>query len=566
MNIISIYIDESAIRYETEKYWKLYDEYREQPVNRLKYYIDHLLPEEIKSYNQRHNADFRYHSPVKYLILLVGYSCEPLLQSICFHQPEYIIPVISEEYGTNSGGDITKGWDIYDRLSEVIRYLHEKTLVTQPLILYPGREEFEPVPSRPEKVFQYLIKYVIPKLDQNHSVVIDITGAKKNMVASAYLFGAYANIPITYVDFVEYNEIYGRPYGYTMEITELKNPYHAFSLHRWKRVQNLYMQNAFKAARVEIKEIISSMENTEKENSGNSFFSEAQKSAARKLAKLIELYELWENGEYYRAGNLYKELNDKNINLPSAINALSNIWPSNKKDGGLLNQVTLLETGSEKNEPIFLNKKALLNYVYDELAKIKRLFEKHADYRSAFQRAGGLNDVLLSARLNILWYKDYLELKISNKDKVYNKCSDLEPSERSILGKLFISTFKIRDLIYKNKKIKVEHQNHTYELILRHELKFKQLYKDKDFDWFRKMRNKAVHFAFSPSQEDTKRALDLICQDVTDFVQNWAGFLGHEKVKISTEPLDWEEVCKLCGIDFLPPSKEAEHGTVPAGR
>lgn len=535
--MISDHIDEDRIRSKTEQYWKLFETYREDPVKRLEYYIENLLPEEIESYEQRYKVEFWYCSPVKYLVLLVGYSFEPLLQSICFHQPEYIIPVISEEYGRNSKGETTTGWMIYDRLSEVVKILHEKMTLCQPLELYPPDEQFEPVPSRPEKVFQYLVKHVIPILDEKHPVVIDITGAKKSMVASAYLFGAYANIPITYVDFEEYDEMYGRPYGYTMEITELKNPYHAFSLHRWKRVQNLYTQHAFKAARVEVEEIISSMENTE-----NSFFNEDQKGAARKLAKLLRLYELWENGDYYSAGMVYEELNDENIYIPSAVAVLREIWPSSKKGDNFLKQVTALESG---NEPIFLNKRELLNYIHDELAKIKRLVEVHADYRSAFQRAGGLNDTLFSAKFNILWYKDYLSLTISDKYRrleFYEKCSDVKPGKRNILGKLYFSTFKIKDLIYKHKGfdvIKRRRDKTYYKYIIEpgpEMPKFRQFFSDDFYTWFRDMRNKAVHFALSPSKDDTIKALNFLHKDIEDFEQNWAGLLSEERVDTSTTP------------------------------
>ena len=562
------HIDEEKIRADTEKYWKYFKEYQERPEKRLEYYIKNLLPEEIESYEQRHSKQFRHHSPVKHLVLLVGYSFEPLLQSVCFLRPECIIPVISKEYGKNRKGQITTGSQIYDRLSEAVEILHEQRMLRQAPELYPAYEQFEPVPSRPEDVFQYLVKHLIPVLDQEHSVVIDITGAKKSMVAGAFLFGAYANIPITYVDFEEYDEVYGRPYGYTMEITELENPYHAFSLHRWKRVENLHRQHAFKSARVEVEEIIESMERT-----GNSYFNDTQKSAARKMKRLLKLYELWENGEYHKAGIVQKELNDENIYIPSAVNVLREIWPSSeKKDKDFLAQVTALESGSE---PIFVNKKGLINYIHDELAKIKRLVESHNDYRSAFQRAGGLNDTLFSAKFNILWYEDFLYLKIANGKKATNffSCSEVEPGSRNILAKLFFSTFKVKKLIYNRdgftivEKLQNKKSKYIYTIKPRPEMpEFEKFFTDDEYKRFRDMRNKAVHFALSPSKEDTMKALNFLYDDVRDFMQNWAKLLGEEKVETSTTPPEWDELCKLCGIDFLPPSKEAENDTVPAGR
>ena len=61
-------------------------------------------------------------------------------------------------------------------------------------------------PDRPDAVFQGLCEHVLPDRQAGKRVIVDVTGAKKSMVAGAFLFAAYADMPISYVDFDEYDE------------------------------------------------------------------------------------------------------------------------------------------------------------------------------------------------------------------------------------------------------------------------------------------------------------------------------------------------------------------------
>lgn len=75
----------------THAYWDLlYPEPNATTVERLNWYIHHLLPEELAYADQQRRA-IRQH-PCDTLALLVGHSPEPLLQTIGVFQIPFVKP------------------------------------------------------------------------------------------------------------------------------------------------------------------------------------------------------------------------------------------------------------------------------------------------------------------------------------------------------------------------------------------------------------------------------------------------------------------------------------------
>jgi hypothetical protein len=180
----------------------------------MRQYIQVLLPHEL-NYARSHNAIPSCPHQCDWLALLVGYSWEPLLQAVCAYNPRNVLLVLNEHYGEKSG--VVFGRE----LKEIIHALPQE--------LYPAAGEvqihpdpLEPAGERPGQIFRFLRDYFVPRLRgaERPRIVLDITGAKKSMVAGAYLFGAYANVVLSYVDFDEYDEKRGKPYGY---ITAARN-------------------------------------------------------------------------------------------------------------------------------------------------------------------------------------------------------------------------------------------------------------------------------------------------------------------------------------------------------
>ena len=120
------------------------------------------------------------------LVLLVGFSLEPLLQSACVHKPTKIALLLNEE------GYIGKEWQVFAQHSiKAIKYLRRKgfdgskvQFLGKELPAKPGY----PAQGDPASVFKALVKV----LHNEEDVVIDITGGKKSMVAGAFMYAAYA--------------------------------------------------------------------------------------------------------------------------------------------------------------------------------------------------------------------------------------------------------------------------------------------------------------------------------------------------------------------------------------
>ncbi|MCS7230483.1 MAG: hypothetical protein NZ923_10730, partial [Candidatus Kryptonium sp.] len=242
--------------------------------------------------------------------------------------------------------------------------------------------------------------------------VVDITGAKKSMVVGAFLYAAHSDLPITYVDFDEYDTQWGKPYGYTCRIGRIANPYEAFHLRDWEQVRRLYESYSFRNARVLLGAagsagnagtgIIGAMSQTLGGAGSDALFDPDDIGKVERLASMLEMYEAWENGDYAEA----KRLKDGSLPpdvVPWSIEELGGIWPhvasatdaQTAAQNLLTDHLVLKQGASGPSDSLFAKPLPLLAYVRDELAKIERLITKNEDYRSAYLRAAGLEEFLL---------------------------------------------------------------------------------------------------------------------------------------------------------------------------
>lgn len=237
-------IDE--LRRLTREYWR----FEGTIERRIKWYIEKLLPQELKRAEKRDVLEDRLCDT---LALLVGYSPEPLLQAICAFQPQRVVLLLNEWYGSqddpNRQSGTSHGRDIKEWITD--------TDWLAPLLDQSPTVDLYEVADRPDAVFQKLCECVLPDQRDGRSVIVDITGAKKSMDAGAFLFAAYADIPISYVDFDDYDEKERRPLGFTCRIGTLANPYDAFRLRDWERVRRLYNNYHFRAAADILSDILS---------------------------------------------------------------------------------------------------------------------------------------------------------------------------------------------------------------------------------------------------------------------------------------------------------------------
>ncbi|RME56412.1 CRISPR-associated protein, partial [Candidatus Parcubacteria bacterium] len=303
----------------------------------------------------------------KTLVLLVGYSLEPLLQSVCAYTPQKVMLILNED------GYLGEGWDVFaDHVKEAIGLLVEKGLLTkQPELPGEDGKVGYPAADKPSEVFQTLVKV----LHNETNVVIDVTGGKKSMVSGAYLYAAYAGARISYVD-NEYDPKNRRPYGYSCRIGELDNPYQTFSLREWERVRALYRNYQFREARRVLQAMSPAMTEV------------MPKSAQpiRTLQDFLGFYERWDSGNYRGAKQFASEQNLPSFEQPSAVTELGDRW---FEISG--NDFT------SKPTHFYGDMDAVRVYVADELARIRRLIDYSEDYRSAFLRAGSVNEIVMLA-------------------------------------------------------------------------------------------------------------------------------------------------------------------------
>jgi len=475
--------------------------------------------------------------PCHTLVLLVGHSIEPLLQSVWAYKPQELLLILNQQYGEEtSGGDFAK--DLRDLLS----LLPEERRVPD------ERIHQVIVQAKPTAVFRALVEQVRDR----EGVVVDITGAKKSMVAGAFLYAAYADVPVSYVDFGDtvYSTRYGRPYGYACHIRLFENPYTAFALRDWERVQRLYNSYHFREARRLLKEEIIPVMQGSLPGSGQPYFGPEHVAATERLVAVLRCYELWDGGDFQAAQREAQAIRNQGLNFkpPTAVEELGDLWPYTSETLGAQDAAKKLLDGhrrltSGEGDPansIFCHADWLVVYAEDELARIERLIEYNEDYRSALLRAASLNEVLLKTRLSRLWRDEKL---------VAPQGQSLLPFdalvERAAAGPMLqVLMGKQRVPLGRGAKVS-----------LAPDVEKLNLFWDGcaiDLQTVIELRNKTVHTYLSVPRSIAEGAADVARRNLDDYREHWAvGSLPD----VVVHTLEWRELCELCGADaFLPPN------------
>lgn len=521
--------DERRLRRQTEEYWeRLQKNYRRRaPVWRG--YVRDLLPLEMKGKPSLKSC----HT----LVLLVGHSIEPLLQSVWAYKPDELLLVLNLWYGEEtSGGDFAKDLrDLLSLLPEERRVLDE--CIHQVI-----------VQANPADVFRALVEQVRDRA----GVVIDITGAKKSMVAGAFLYAAYADVPVSYVDFSDtaFSTEYGRPYGCACHIRLFENPYTAFALRDWERVQRLYNSYHFHEARRLLEEEIIPVMRGSLPGSNQPYFEPEHIAATERLVAVLRCYELWDGGDFQAAEREAQAIRDQGLNFkpPTAVEILGTVWPhaSEASDaqnaaGELLEDHWRLTTGEgNPANSIFCHADWLVAYAEDELARIERLIEYNEDYRSALLRAASLNEVLLKARLAHLWHEENLFAprgqSLLRFDILVEKAA-ARPMLRVLMGEQRVS-------LVRGAKVSLASDVETLSSFWNGCVI--------DLEAVIKLRNKTVHTYLSVPRSVAEGAADVARRNVDNHREHWTIEPWPDVV---VHALEWRELCELCGADaFLPPN------------
>jgi len=562
-----------SLKKHTLQYWEHSRQNAWQSVEeQLNWYVRCLLPFEMKHAEKKGNIQIKS-KPCHLLVLMLGHSFEPLIQILRVYKPDKVLVVLNKKYNVMSGeevDDMPGSQYFKSKFQFIFRTLtDQKMLDKEPEILpVPNNKgNFEEAGESPAEIFNFLRKHVLGELVEDagkrNNVVIDITGAKKSMVAGAYYFAAFANVSVTYVDFGTFHPGYGKPFGYTCKIQELESPREKFGLMQWIHVKTLVQQHGFLAAHDLVDDTLlplmeqpidgghASDDNTmdEKKNT-EPWFVPGEIKAAEKLRDALKVCQHWEEGNYTIA---LQEWNRRKqpCRLPAAIERLgqNSFWPSHSQINPLLNEVKKLQIGSPGNFDLslYLDHEKLMIYAEDEIKKIKLLIEKKEDYRSGLLRAAGLSELLIKARFVLAWYRG--DLVIKNVGDV-NRSDIRQPQQldEGVATSMGIPSL-VKTLLGNTENIRIGRD--WFRFLLSPSIRrMRQFWTQPEMtpEELAKLRNSAIHFTIPVSEQLASQSLNLVEKNLNEFDTNWKTQSAPDYVELT-----WEKLCKDCGVEFLPP-------------
>ena len=547
----------------TDQYWA--------DGNGLEWYVQNLLPKELAYAKGRLPKDEQKKC---LLVLMLGFTFEPLLQVLHAYQPTQVLMVLNEKYDVELNGSLQKqsGPDYYqNNFAGAFALLHNHNLLSDCPEIWP--KPMKVAGDDPVAVFQFLRQELLPLMRDAEGkrnstrVVIDITGAKKSMIVGAYMFAAFANVPVSYVDFDIYHPTWSKPYGYTCKIAELDNPAEKFSLREWAQAQALYEGYAFRAAQQLLRnQLMPAMQG---------WFTQGEIRAVESLGKALRIYQLWDEGNYSKAYETWQDnLSRFNaLTVPLAVDELgaNGYWPYDQNIDVLKQQVESLEGGpSGLASSLYLDLKRVIIYTSDELAKIDRLIEKSEDCRSALLRAAGLSEFLIKARIVYLWANDaatmYLGQNRSNRAQTtVANVDDMIINAMNVQAMISILAGWKSGLMaqVRTAQSRPGYQRINFEMEL--DQRVSGVVPLLDF-WrnssnglqeLARLRNKATHFCLPVSRQLARQCQQWVTANFDDYKNQLV--VGFAKANLpvinkeDTEKLPWQKLCAICGVDFLPP-------------
>jgi len=451
------------------------------------------------------------------LVLLVGFSIEPLLQSACVHKPQKIVLLLNKE------GYTDKEWhEFAQHLTKAINLLNMNDFNGNDVLFLGDKAPDKPgypIRGDPASVFKTLVNV----LHSEEDVVIDITGGKKSMVTGAFMYAAYAGSRISYVDFEDYDRDKRRPYGFSCKIGELSNPYKEFALSEWERVRTLYKRYQFRDANeLLLGSILCIMAE----------ILPVTRKPIECLGAFLDYYDKWDYGDFRGAKQASVAL--VAFNQPSAVIELGDIWYE-------LGNCEFLK----KPKGFYGNLPAMKVYIYDELERIHRIIEYTQDYRSAFLRACGVSEIIMIARVA------KLVMNPTERDDLLNALDNFTPNARRVFVAMLNS-----------KKAQINVQE---DIPFRGAPRIIIPKPDPMTDWWKETaifnsidgwdvlltkRNELAHKYFSVPHKWAEGALKFAQANFENF---WSQKIS--SLSLQTSALSWSELCKVCGISlYLPPN------------
>jgi len=164
--------------------------------------MDNETNSERQSFVERFSEEFR--GRYRRLIMLVGFSPEPLIRSILSIRPEKVCFIHTRETEKQIDG------------------------IVEETGLRPSQFRREQVDgSRPDEIYDVIKDYIQRwgKETGQREMAVDITGGKKAMVGGAAIAASFYGVDIVYSDYTEYDDKTRRPVPGSEVLMRLENPF-----------------------------------------------------------------------------------------------------------------------------------------------------------------------------------------------------------------------------------------------------------------------------------------------------------------------------------------------------
>ncbi len=250
--------------------------------------------------------------PTELLLLTVGYSPEPLLLALAQHAPETVELLLEQGLSKDYLDSLEELWNAFHEILEVPEYGDVsvgKTIVR----------------DSPAELFQTVRRIVERHEECRGGVVLDITGAKKSMIAGAFLAAGFLDVETSYVDFASYHPLLRRPDPGSCVPRILSHPYQLFRLRDEDRLQEAFDGRRYEEAQQIACELCEMVERPEVRQFLGELETVRRSAELRALADVAQAYALWSEGFFRDADD--KLLHVQGIPRPLTVQLLGRVWP-----------------------------------------------------------------------------------------------------------------------------------------------------------------------------------------------------------------------------------------------
>lgn len=251
------------------------------------------------------------------LVLCVGYSPEPLLLTIAYHRPARILLLVEIHLSGEYLNALEELWDTYRDLLEIPAFAETH----QERVRDDATDIFLSIRAISERLAN----------EPPRRMVVDITGAKKSMVAGAFLAAGFLDLESSYVDFSEYDAVLRRPIPGTSCPGGLTHPDRLFQLREEARLEKEFDRRRFREAEQLAGRLAETAASPEVEKLLDRHEGQARARRLGALQAAARAYALWSDGFYREAAS---ELEAIGIPVPATMAQLAPFWPPAEAKAG----------------------------------------------------------------------------------------------------------------------------------------------------------------------------------------------------------------------------------------